>query len=70
MVNNNKSKKNKCRPIMIQGLRSDFWNFWIDNLKTFFNIVCIAQLVEWLTGDLEVPDSKSDFGEFFHLNSF
>ena len=61
-----KITKNKCRPILVQGLRRDIEiNFHIDNIYG-----SVAQLIECSANDLKVPGLNPGLGEFFHLNSF
>ena len=55
------SSYNKCRPILVQGLRHDIEiNFHSVNING-----SVAQLIEWSASALKVPGSNSGLGEFF-----
>ena len=57
---------NKCRPILVQGLRRDKEiNFLSNNIYG-----SVAQLIECSAIVQKVPGSNLGMEEFFHLNSF
>ena len=61
-------RKNKCRPILVQGLRRDVWNNWII-FKLFNNNASLVQLVEcqWIWRS-QVQILAGEI--FFRLNFF
>ena len=56
---------NKCRPILVQGLRRDMKIFHLP-----CNKVSVAQLIEGLAGEPKIPGWIPSQGEFFFTSIF